>query len=62
MRGKQDSQNNMMTKNEQNMRMIAMLRYQAQHYQMVGRGAMVQQLNAKIRRLTTEMSAGAVKS
>ena len=38
-------------KNEEGPRALAMLRYQAAHYQSLGKGAISQQLNAKIRRI-----------
>jgi len=45
--------------NEKSLRALEMLRYQANHYQAAGMGAKSQQLNAKIRRMTDEMNAGA---
>jgi hypothetical protein len=53
----------MMTrKNERNTRTLEMLRYQAKHYQASGRGAMSQQINARIRRLLNQINADAVKA
>ncbi|MDR1879381.1 MAG: hypothetical protein LBQ78_00400 [Tannerellaceae bacterium] len=53
----------MMTKkNEKSSRLLAMLRYQAEHYQSLGKGAISQQLNARIRRLLNEMSVDAVNN
>lgn len=48
--------------NEKSQRALEMLRYQANHYRAIGNGAMSQQLNAKIRRLMSEMSADAVNN
>jgi hypothetical protein len=47
-------------KNENSIRTLAMLRYQAAHYQSLGKGSMSQQLNAQIRRL--EMKKDAVRN
>ncbi|MDR1161516.1 MAG: hypothetical protein LBK45_04165 [Tannerellaceae bacterium] len=53
----------MMTrKNEENVRTLEMLRYQAEHYQASGRGAMSQQINARIRRLVNQINTDAVKA
>jgi hypothetical protein len=53
----------MMTrKNEESTRTLEMLRYQAEHYQASGRGAMSQQINARIRRLLNQINADAVKA
>lgn len=52
----------MTSKNEKSTRALEMLRYQAEHYQAIGRGAMSQQINAQIRRLVNEMNARAVKA
>ncbi|MDH6534225.1 hypothetical protein M2101_000887 [Parabacteroides sp. PM5-20] len=51
-----------MRENEKSLRALAMLRYQANHYQSIGNGAMSQQLNAKIRRMLDEMNESAVKN
>ncbi|MDR1623668.1 MAG: hypothetical protein LBS04_01680 [Tannerellaceae bacterium] len=52
----------MMTrKNERSTRTLEMLRYQAEHYQAIGRGAMSQQINAQIRSLVNQINADAVK-
>lgn len=40
-----------MSVNEKDQRMLAMLRYQADRYQSLGNGSMCQRLNAEIRRL-----------
>ncbi len=45
------------SRNEGNLRMLAMLRYQAERYQSMGQGAMSQRLNAEIRRLLATMDA-----
>ena len=37
--------------NDESYRTLAMLRYQAEHYRLVGNGSMSQQINAEIRRL-----------
>lgn len=53
----------MMTKkNEKSARALAMLRYQVNQYQALGKGAITQQLNAEIRRLLNEMNGNAVKA
>jgi hypothetical protein len=53
----------MMTrKNERSTRTLEMLRYQAEHYQAIGRGAMSQQINAQIRSLVNQINADAVKA
>jgi hypothetical protein len=52
----------MMKKNEESLRALEMLRYQASHYQAAGYGAKSQQLNAEIRRLTNKMNTEAVKN
>jgi hypothetical protein len=53
----------MMTrKNEESIRTLEMLRYQAEHYQAIGRGAMSQQINTRIRRLINQTNADAVKA
>lgn len=49
---------NTMSRNEASLRMLAMLRYQAERYQLMGKGAMSQRLNAEIRRLLAAMGAG----
>ncbi|MDF9831506.1 hypothetical protein [Parabacteroides sp. PF5-6] len=49
-------------KNEQNLRVLEMLRYQANQYQAAGYGAKSQQLNAKIRRMMDEMNTEIVKN
>lgn len=46
----------MILRNEEGMRALAMLRYQANHYQAIGLGAKSQELNAKIRRLVEELN------
>lgn len=48
--------------NEESARALAMLRYQAEHYRLGGKGAVSQQINAKIRRLLNKMNAEAVKA
>jgi hypothetical protein len=48
-------------KNEKGLRALAMLRYQAAHYQSLGKGAISQQLNAKIRQLQIEQNVDAVR-
>lgn len=48
-----------MSRNEASLRMLAMLRYQAERYQSMGKGTMSQRLNAEIRRLLETMGAGA---
>lgn len=45
------------SRNEGNLRMLAMLRYQVERYQSMGQGAMSQRLNAEIRRLLATMDA-----
>lgn len=53
----------MMTrKNEEGLRTLAMLRYQANRYQNVGNGSMCQQVNTKIRRLMSELEADEIKN
>lgn len=53
----------MMTrKNEDSLRTLAMLRYQANRYQLVGNGSMSQRINAKIRRLMSELEANVVEN
>lgn len=52
----------MMRKNEESLRALAMLRYQANKYQFVGNGSMSQQVNAQIRRLMNEIEADVVKN
>ena len=52
----------MTSRNEENLRTLAMLRYQADRYQSAGNGAMSQRLNAEIRRLMSEMSVDADKN
>jgi len=52
----------MMKENEESLRALEMLRYQANHYQAAGYGAKSQQLNAKIRRLTDEMNTEVVNN
>ncbi|MDY3069115.1 MAG: hypothetical protein SOR57_05545 [Parabacteroides sp.] len=44
----------MLVENEKDMRTLAMLRYQAERYQAMGKGSMCQLLNAEIRRLTRQ--------
>ncbi|MDH6357874.1 hypothetical protein [Parabacteroides sp. PF5-9] len=51
-----------MKQNERSQRTLAMLRYQAEHYQAMGKGSMSQQVTAEIRRLTNELNANAVKN
>lgn len=51
-----------MKENEKSLRALAMLRYQAKHYQMIGYGHKSQQINAQIRRLMNELDANAVKT
>lgn len=46
----------MTSRNEENLRTLAMLRYQADRYQSVGNGSMCQRVNAEIRRLMNQMS------
>ena len=46
----------MTSRNEENLRTLAMLRYQADRYQSVGNGSMCQRVNAEIRRLVSQMS------
>lgn len=53
----------MMTrKNEESLRTLAMLRYQANRYQLVGNGSMCQRVNMQIRRLMSELEADTVKN
>lgn len=53
----------MMTrKNEESLRTLAMLRYQANRYQLVGNGSMCQQVNRQIRRLMSELNADVARS
>lgn len=47
----------MTRKNEEGLRTLAMLRYQANRYQFVGNGSMCQQVNMQIRRLMNELNA-----
>lgn len=49
----------MTSRNEENLRALAMLRYQADRYQSMRNGAMSQRVNAEIRRLLEEMGANA---
>lgn len=51
-----------MRENEKSLRALAMLRYQADHYQAMGRGSMSQQINAEIRRLTNKINADSMQS
>jgi len=44
----------MTKRNEENLKDLAMLRYQANRYQAVGNGSMCQRINAQIRRLSNE--------
>ena len=46
----------MIRENEENLRTLAMLRYQADRYQSVGNGSMCQRVNAEIRRLMSQMN------
>ncbi|NDV55390.1 hypothetical protein D0T51_06565 [Parabacteroides sp. 52] len=62
MRGIKQKTSMIMRENEKSLRALAMLRYQANHYQSIGNGAMSQQLNAKIRRMLDEMNESAVKN
>lgn len=52
----------MIRKNEESLRTLAMLRYQANRYQLVGNGSMCQQVNMQIRRLMNEIEADSVKN
>lgn len=49
----------MTSRNEENLRTLAMLRYQADRYQSMRNGTMSQRVNAEIRRLLEEMGANA---
>ena len=49
----------MTSRNEENLRTLAMLRYQAYRYQSMRNGTMSQRVNAEIRRLLEEMGANA---
>lgn len=49
----------MMNRNEESLRALAMLRYQADRYQSMRNGSMCQRVNAEIRRLLDEMGANA---
>ena len=49
----------MTSRNEENLRTLAMLRYQADRYQSMRNGTMSQRVNAEIRRLLDEMGANA---
>lgn len=49
----------MTSRNEENLRTLAMLRYQADRYQSMRNGAMSQRVNAEIRRLLEEMGVNA---
>ncbi|MCD7933500.1 MAG: hypothetical protein LUE98_01335 [Tannerellaceae bacterium] len=51
----------MMMNYDERQRTIAMLRYQAERYQAMGKGSISQQLNAKIRRLMNEKGNVAVQ-
>jgi len=51
-----------MRENEKSLRTLAMLRYQAEHYQAMGKGSLSQQVNAEIRRLLDKMNADAVRN
>lgn len=51
----------MTSRNEENLRTLAMLRYQADRYQSMRNGTMSQRVNAEIRRLLEEMGANAKK-
>ena len=46
----------MTSRNEENLRALAMLRYQADRYQSMRNGTMSQRVNAEIRRLVSQMS------
>lgn len=46
-------------RNEESLRTLAMLRYQADRYQSMRNGSMCQRVNAEIRRLLEEMGASA---
>lgn len=48
-----------MKENEKSLRALAMLRYQAKHYQSIGYGSKSQAINAKIRRMLNELSTDA---
>lgn len=52
----------MMRENEKSLRALAMLRYQADRYQSAAMVPMSQRLNARIRRLMSEMSVDADKN
>lgn len=45
-----------MRENEKSLRTLAMLRYQADRYQALGKGSMCQRIKAEIRRLMSEMN------
>lgn len=49
----------MTSRNEDNLRTLAMLRYQADRYQSMRNGSMCQRVNAEIRRLLDQMGATA---
>ncbi len=51
-----------MTRKEEVLRTLAMLRYEANRYQSVGNGSMCQQVNMKIRRLMNELDVDVVKN
>ncbi|MDD2436592.1 MAG: hypothetical protein PHG27_01750 [Massilibacteroides sp.] len=52
----------MMTRKEEVLRTLAMLRYEANRYQSVGNGSMCQRVNMKIRRLMNELDVDVVKN
>lgn len=47
------------SRNEESLRTLAMLRYQADRYRSMRNGAMSQRVNAEIRRLLDQMGADA---
>lgn len=49
----------MLVENDKSMRTLAMLRYQADRYQVMGNGSMCQRVNAEIRRLMEKLGAEA---
>lgn len=49
----------MTSRNEDKLRTLAMLRYQADRYQSMRNGSMCQRVNAEIRRLLDQMGANA---
>jgi len=52
----------MTRKNEESLKALAMLRYQADKYQTMGNGLMCQQVNAQIRHLLGELDANEAKN